>query len=345
MKQIGTREIVTDRLKLRRICLDDAEAMFRNWASDPEVTRFLTWPPHANVEITKSLIGIWAGRYDLDTYYHWVIEYGGEPIGTISFVEMSDKSGWVEVGYCIGRRWWGQGIVTEACRAVMEYAFWEMDAHKFIGRHDAENLPSGRVMEKLGMQKEGVLRSHHLRQDGKYGDIVCRSILREEWEMARFTGFTCHDSRFPELPELRDGELWLKCAETVPAKPEIGHVPAYRFDIMEGGEKVGEIDLRLGYVQSLFYGGNIGYNIVETYRGRGYAGRACKMLLPVMRLHSMRHAYITNDAENTASRRVCEKLGLRHVGLYDVPPDNELRKKHGQLKVNVYDLEDKPEDR
>ena len=361
MNLIGTKPIATQRLLLRRFQREDAEAMFRNWASDPEVTRFLTWPPHASADVTRGLIGLWVNQYDLDSTFNWVIEYERQPIGSISFVEIQPASGLVEVGYCIGKPWWGKGIVTEACGAVMEYAFLQMDAHKFIGRHDILNPASGRIMEKLGMKLEGIAKSHYLRRDGTYADIVYRAIIQDEWEMNRYTSFPCDTSAFREypgpgcradgscadtiapdvstdFPALTDGEIELRLYKALPERPETGYVPEYHFDIWYQGKKAGETVLRLGYARSLFYGGNIGYNVDPDFRGRGIAGRAARLLLPVLRRHGMPAAFIVNAEDNASSRRVCEKLGLRHVGLYEVPEELEMRRLRGVCRVNIYEM-------
>ena len=71
MKHLGTKTIETERLILRKLRVEDAEAMFRNWASDPEVTKFLTWPPHASVDATRELLSEWSDNYSKDDYYQW----------------------------------------------------------------------------------------------------------------------------------------------------------------------------------------------------------------------------------------------------------------------------------
>ena len=86
MNHCGTQTLETDRLILRRLTMADVEAVYRNWASDPEVTRFLTWPTHTDPEVTKYVIGTWLPLYEKPDYYHWAITLkanGGEPIGTI----------------------------------------------------------------------------------------------------------------------------------------------------------------------------------------------------------------------------------------------------------------------
>lgn len=86
MNHCGTQRLETKRLILRRLTEADADAMYRNWASDPEVTRFLTWPTHSSPEVTQNVISLWLPLYAKPDYYHWAItlkENGDEPIGTI----------------------------------------------------------------------------------------------------------------------------------------------------------------------------------------------------------------------------------------------------------------------
>ena len=73
MNHIGTTTIETQRLILRRFTLDDAQAMYENWASDPEVTKFMTWPTHAGVEISSMVLSDWVSQYDNENYYQWAI--------------------------------------------------------------------------------------------------------------------------------------------------------------------------------------------------------------------------------------------------------------------------------
>lgn len=71
MKHIGTKNIETERLILRRFTLDDADAMYRNWASDDEVTKYLIWSAHSSVDITKMVLADWVESYKNDDNYNW----------------------------------------------------------------------------------------------------------------------------------------------------------------------------------------------------------------------------------------------------------------------------------
>ena len=92
MNHCGTQRLETGRLILRRYVNADAAAMYKNWASDQEVTRFLTWPTHPNQEVSGRVIEDWVNQYSDDSYYHWAIilkDNGEEPIGDIAVVSLS----------------------------------------------------------------------------------------------------------------------------------------------------------------------------------------------------------------------------------------------------------------
>ena len=173
MNKTGTQRIETERLILRPFVAEDAEDMYQNWASDPEVTKFLTWPTHASVEISKMLLNDWIPRYDDGGYFNWAIEWKGNGgvIGNISVVRLREDIDEAEIGYCMSKAYWGRGIMPEALKAVMDYLFDTAGMNRVSACHDANNPKSGRVMEKAGMKKEGVLR-----QSGKNNQGICDAV-------------------------------------------------------------------------------------------------------------------------------------------------------------------------
>ena len=179
----GTQTIETPRLILRRAIREDAEPMFRNWASDPEVTKYLTWPAHSDIAVSEMVIGSWLQEYEKDSYYQWmiVLKELGEPIGSISVVRQNDRVEEAEIGYCIGSRWWHRGIVSEALTAVMRYLFEEVGMNRVAARHDPNNPNSGRVMRKCGMIYEGTARSADRNNQGVC-DAAHYAILRSDWK-------------------------------------------------------------------------------------------------------------------------------------------------------------------
>ena len=155
----GTQTIETPRLILRQARIEDAQVMFDNWANDPEVTKYLTWPPHGNVEITRKLLASWVQNYEKDDYYQWmiVLKETGEPIGSI-MANTVGRAQSAHIGYCIGKTWWHKGIMSETLKAVMDFLFDEVGYHRVESLHDSNNPNSGAVMRKCGMKYEGTLR-------------------------------------------------------------------------------------------------------------------------------------------------------------------------------------------
>ena len=180
MYHCGTNTIETARLILRRFAVADAPAMFRNWANDPEVTKYLTWPPHTSVDVTESLLHTWVKNYEQPDYYQWaiVLKELGEPIGSIAVVDTDHACSSMEIGYCISRVWWHQGIMTEALNAVMDELFERTECSSITARHDPRNPNSGAVMRKCGMTQLCVRHGDHNNQ-GEC-DAVVYIILRSE---------------------------------------------------------------------------------------------------------------------------------------------------------------------
>ena len=155
----GTVTIETPRLLLRRAEIQDADAMYKNWASDPEVTKFLTWPPHESPAASEGIIAKWVAEYQKKDFYQWmiVLKEIDAPIGSLIAVS-DERTESAQIGYCIGKKWWHQGIMPEALGAVMDFLFDEVGFNRVEARHDPNNPNSGKVMAKCGMKYEGTLR-------------------------------------------------------------------------------------------------------------------------------------------------------------------------------------------
>ena len=178
----GTQLLETSRLVLRKFTMDDAQNMFENWASDPEVTKFLTWPPHSSVMVTEQILKSWLDGYAQADFYQWAIapkEGENIPIGSISVVARNDKAEIAHIGYCIGKRWWHRGFTSEALQAVINFLFDEVGMQRIETRHDPNNPHSGGVMRKCGMKYEGTLRRSDLNNQG-ICDACWYSILDDE---------------------------------------------------------------------------------------------------------------------------------------------------------------------
>ena len=181
MNHCGTRMIETKRLLLRKFVIEDADAMFRNWASDKEVTKFLTWSAYTSSETAMWVLDEWAVSYKKPDYYQWaiVLKDINEPIGSISVVSINEKTQMAEIGYCIGRPWWNRGITSEALSAVINFMFDQVGANRVQAKHDVNNPHSGLVMKKCGMKYEGTLRSAAVNNQGVC-DVSIYALLKSD---------------------------------------------------------------------------------------------------------------------------------------------------------------------
>lgn len=143
MNHQGTKTLQTERLLLRRFRIEDAEEFYRNVTSDSKVNKFLTWSLHKSVEETRELLIDWGERYENSERYCWA-------------------------------------LVTEALIEVIRYLFEEVQVNRIEAGYDVNNPASGRVLEKVGMQKEGVLRRAGRNNQGLF-DLVFCAILRSDF--------------------------------------------------------------------------------------------------------------------------------------------------------------------
>lgn len=149
--------LATTRLVLRKPCLEDAPRIFSEYAQDRDVTRFLLWRPHRSIEDTKLFLNRcvrnWRGNHE----FTWIITLkdSRDLIGSIAL--WREPTGAV-VGYTLSKRFWGRGYMSEAVTVVTEWAINQQDIFRVWAVCDTENTASSRVLEKAGMQREGILR-------------------------------------------------------------------------------------------------------------------------------------------------------------------------------------------
>lgn len=150
--------ITGPRLVLRPPVLDDAGALFQRVARDPEVTRYLLWAPHRDVAVTRRVI---TEKLNVsDDERTWVIElrHSGEVIGLTSCRRPVAHS--VEIGYCLGRRWWGNGFMSEVLDMLLAALQADRDVYRAWATCSVDNERSARLLERAGFYLEGRLARH-----------------------------------------------------------------------------------------------------------------------------------------------------------------------------------------
>jgi RimJ/RimL family protein N-acetyltransferase len=151
--------IETERLVLRIPCVDDAPAIFDGWAQDKEVTRYLTWRTHQRVEQTEQFVQGCLSAWERETRFPYMITLK-EHDKVIGMIDPRIEGPKMGIGYVATRMHWGKGYVPEATLSVIQWAFQQSPIYRVYATTDVENLASRRVLEKVGMQCEGVLRKY-----------------------------------------------------------------------------------------------------------------------------------------------------------------------------------------
>jgi len=171
-------ELCTERLVLRPFRADDIDEALA-YRNDLEFSRYLPHIPqpftrqHAEEFVARNMSEPW------EQFATFAVAREGRLIGTVNLDADAAKQR-AMIGFAIGRAHWGRGLATEAARAVVAWGFGAFDIVRIWATTDARNVRSRRVLEKLGMQLEGCLRSHGLARDGR-ADEVWYGLLREEW--------------------------------------------------------------------------------------------------------------------------------------------------------------------
>ena len=145
------KELETKRLRLRYITADDCDDIYNRWASDPEVAEFVTWKPHQSPEVTKAVVDFWLKDYKNQNCYRYGIERktDNELMGMIDVVGY--HHGNPVIGYCIGKRFWNNGYMTEALSAVVNQLVKD-GYNQIVVEAVKDNIASNRVIEKNGFQ-------------------------------------------------------------------------------------------------------------------------------------------------------------------------------------------------
>ena len=343
MKHLGTGEITTPRLLLRRFSPADAPAMYQNWAADPRVSRHMFWEPFESEAAVRATLLDWQTQYQNQEFYRWglVEKSSGALIGSMGLANFgTDAHPRWEPAYNIGYDFWGHGYSAEALCAVAEY-FWDTGAAALYAAHAEANPASGRVLEKAGFQYRNKDAYHT-----PDGTLVPALYYRKKRPMPRHVG-----TRRVETPRLL---LRRFVMEDVPALFKTWAGDAEITQYMRWPTHENEAETRQvlaswvdAYPNSQFYNwaveeketgllaGSVGivpstedgkqsawepgYSFGRSFWGKGYATEAlCATMEEFTRCTGIDNLWACRATGNPASGRVLEKAGfvLAHSGEY-----------------------------
>lgn len=178
---INLPTLETKRLILRKMTLDDAEDVFE-CCSDLEVFKFVGGKAHRTIEDTRRFLKDVFEKYERKEIVVWGLFHKehSKLIGDCGFIKWDASQARAELDYLLSKEYWNQGLMTEAVKEVIRFGFEKMQLNRIQAICELDNIASARVMEKVGMQFEGVLRNY-IQHEGKPLDMKMYSIIRKEW--------------------------------------------------------------------------------------------------------------------------------------------------------------------
>lgn len=177
--------LLTKRLDLRDFLESDVDAV-HGWASDPEVVRFMAWGPNTRENTREFFQRKFAERTGRPRH-KWdlavVRRDTGQVIGSVGLF-LDEAMRQAELGYCYDQSAWGRGFATEAARAMLRFGFEQLELHRIHSSVDTHNGASIRVLQKIGMRREGRTREEIPGEEG-WRELYCYQILRDGWLQMR----------------------------------------------------------------------------------------------------------------------------------------------------------------
>ena len=324
--------IETERIILREFKLGDEYEMFSNWANDPEVVKYLTWPIHKNIEVTRSIIQSWVNQYqDPKTIRFGItLKDTGELVGGIDVVNYFD--GVPEVGYCLAKKCWNKGIMTEVFSAFRDYLF-TLGFKKITIRAEVENIGSNRVIQKCGFK---FVETVHLNEP-KSWDINCYELNRI-LETDRLVLRPMSDSDYKSLQEvLSDPETmkyyaapydeagvqkWIDWCKASQAKRGFSLWPVI---LKETGQMIGDCGVSMQIIDDEMRP-EIGYHLNKKYHHQGIGKEMTQAVRDYFFTYfNENEVYSYMDKDNLPSYKTAEANGMTYLHNYITKDGEECR--------------------
>ncbi|MBN1409387.1 MAG: GNAT family N-acetyltransferase [Spirochaetales bacterium] len=337
-----TKPMETDNLLLRIPSVSDAKAIFQNYATDPEVTRYLPWKPHKNIGETRRYLKGLLEKWITSKEFTWVIidKKSRDVMGMIALRVQGYKA---EFGYVLARRHWNRGYMTEALKKIIELCFDTGSIYRVWGVCDIENPASKRVMEKSGLSYEGILKKfiRHPNISDVPRDVQCYAITlagkREDEKRppVRTGTFMLETDRLmirrfgsddwadlfeylslPETYAFEPGEpVSIDAAKRMAAERAAG-TDFYAVDLKDEKKMIGHIYLGLTGPKE-YETMELGYIFNPRFRSRGFCTEAAAAVVNYAFRELKPHKIVAHcNPLNEASWKVLEKIGMQREGCF-----------------------------
>jgi ribosomal-protein-alanine N-acetyltransferase len=171
----------TARLRARPAAVVDAQELFDGYAADPEVARYMIWRPHRDAGETVAFLRRCETAWDEGSAFPWTL-WTKDGTGFAGMLEARVHGHSIDVGYALCRRLWRQGLMSEALGSFVRWAIAQPEIYRVWATCDVENVASARLLERVGMQQEGVLRRWivHPNVSDVPRDALCYSIVKTD---------------------------------------------------------------------------------------------------------------------------------------------------------------------
>ena len=318
----------TERLLLRPWREEDAEDLYQ-YARDPEVGPPAGWPPHTSVENSREIIHTVLSAPET---FAVCLQADGKPIGSIGLHrnDLAEQEDEYELGYWIGKPFWGQGLIPEAAREMLRYAFCDLGMKRiWCGYYDG-NVKSRRVMDKLGFVYQhategiavellGEIRTGHVMLQTKEDWEKRRTVI--ETERLRIREYTVNDfdglyeilsdretMQYYPKPYDADGvRRWIRWCLDSYRKNGFG---LWALELKDSGRFIGDCGISMQKIDGEMLP-EIGYHVHKAYWRQGYAKEACKAVKDwLFENTSFDCVYSSMNRENIASCATAAANGM-----------------------------------